>query len=69
MLHARIVRFDVMATVAFFWKVFGTKHSLTARLDGENFSQKVLQYPSHRILRYVHGVLNVDKKKLITQFG
>ena len=26
-------------------------------------SQKVLQYPSHRILRYVHRALNVDKKK------
>ena len=34
----------------------------------EKFSQKMLQYPSHRILRYVHGALNVDKKKLITQF-
>jgi len=29
----------------------------------ENFSLKVLQYPSHRILRYVHGALNVDEKK------
>ena len=26
------------------------------------FSQKVLQYPSHRILRYVHGSLNIDEK-------
>ena len=26
MLHARIVRFDVMNTVAIFGKVFGTKH-------------------------------------------
>jgi hypothetical protein len=25
-------------------------------------SQKVLQYPSHQILRYVHGALNVDEK-------
>ena len=25
--------------------------------------QKVLQYPSHRILRYMHGALNVDEKK------
>ena len=32
-------------------------------------SKKVLQYPSHRILRYVHGALNVDEKKLIAQFG
>ena len=32
-------------------------------------SQKVLQYPSHRILRYVYRALNVDKKKVITQFG
>ena len=29
----------------------------------------MLQYPSHQILRYVHGVLNVDEKKLIAQFG
>jgi len=34
----------------------------------EKFSRKVLQYPSHRILRYVHGALNVDEKKLIAQF-
>ena len=32
-------------------------------------SQKVLQYPSHRILRYVYGALNIDEKKLIAQFG
>ena len=32
-------------------------------------SKKVLQQPSHRILRYMHGALNVDKKKLIAQFG
>ena len=35
----------------------------------EKFSQKVLQYSSHQILRYMHGVLNVDEKKLIAQFG
>ena len=34
----------------------------------KKISQKVLQYPSHRILRYVHGALNVDEKKLIAQF-
>ena len=28
MLHARIARFDVMATVALFWKLFGTKQGL-----------------------------------------
>ena len=28
----------------------------------EKFSQKVLQYLSDRILRYVHGALNVDEK-------
>ena len=33
------------------------------------FSQKVLQYLSRRILRYVYGVLNVDEKKLIAQFS
>jgi len=32
-------------------------------------SKKVLQYLSHQILRYVHGALNVDEKKLIAQFG
>jgi hypothetical protein len=28
-------------------------------------------YPklSHRILRHMHGVLNIDEKKLIAQFG
>ena len=31
--------------------------------------QKMLQKPSHRILRYVHEALNVDEKKLIAQFG
>ena len=30
---------------------------------------KVPHYPLHRILRYVYGVLNVDEKKLIGQFG
>jgi len=35
----------------------------------EKFSQKMLQYSSHRILRYVHGALNVDEKKLIAPFG
>ena len=28
-------------------------------------SKKVLQYSLHRILRYVHGILNVDEKKLV----
>ena len=27
------------------------------------------QYPSHRILRHMYGVLNVDEKKLITQLA
>ena len=27
------------------------------------------QYPSYRILRHMHGVLNVDGKKLIAQLG
>ena len=31
--------------------------------SSKKFSQKVLQYPSHRILRYMHGALNVDEKK------
>jgi hypothetical protein len=25
--------------------------------------------PSHRMFRHMHGVLNVDEKKLIAQFG
>ena len=29
----------------------------------------MVQYLSHRILRYMHGALNVDEKKLIAQFG
>ena len=35
----------------------------------KNTFKKVLQYSSHRILRYVHGAVNVDGKKLIAQFG
>jgi len=31
----------------------------------KNFHSEVL----HRILRYIHGVLNVDKKKLIAQLS
>ena len=31
----------------------------------KNFHPKML----HRILRHMHGVLNVDEKKLITQLG
>ena len=29
----------------------------------------MIQYLSHRILEYVHIALNVDEKKLITQFS
>jgi len=36
-------------------------------------SQKILQNfsdsPSHRIFRHMHGVLNIDEKKLIAQFS
>ena len=39
------------------------------RLVREKFSKKILQYLSHRILRYVYGALNIDEKKLIAQFG
>ena len=42
-------------------------HSL-GLFSSKKFSQKVLQYPSHRILRYVYGALNVDEKKRIAQF-
>ena len=31
----------------------------------KNFYPKIL----HRILRHMHGVLNIDEKKLIAQFG
>ena len=31
----------------------------------KNFHPKL----SHRILRHIHGVLNIDEKKLIAQFG
>ena len=34
-------------------------------LDSKNFHPKV----SHRILRHMYGVLNVDEKKLIAQLG
>jgi hypothetical protein len=34
------------------------------------FSSKNFQdSPSYRIFGHMHGALNVDKKKLITQFG
>jgi hypothetical protein len=29
----------------------------------KKFSQKVLQYTSHRNLRYMYGALNVDEKE------
>jgi len=31
----------------------------------KNFHSKL----SHQILRYMHGILNIDEKKLIVQFG
>jgi len=34
-------------------------------LGTKNFHLKL----SHQILRHMHGVLNIDEKKLITQFG
>ena len=34
-------------------------------LVAKNFHLKL----SHRILRHMHGVLNIDEKKLIAQFG
>jgi len=43
--------------------------SLSACLVARPNSKKVLQYTSHRILRYVYGALNVGEKKLIAQFG
>jgi hypothetical protein len=32
-------------------------------------SKKIQDFSSHRIFGHVYGALNVDKKKLITQFG
>ena len=43
--------------------MYCTALRLSPCLVREKFSRKVLQYPSHRILRYVHGVLNVDENK------
>ena len=43
----------------------GSKQGLRLSLDFKNFHPKV----SHRILRHIHGVLNIDEKKLITQLG
>jgi hypothetical protein len=38
--------------------------------SSKKWTQKVLQYLSHQILRHMHRVLNVDeRKKLITQFN
>ena len=41
-----------------------TKHGLRPGLVPKKFHPKL----SHRILRHMHGVLNIDKKKLIVQF-
>jgi hypothetical protein len=32
-------------------------------------SKNFQDFPSHRMFRYMHEALNVDGKKLITQFG
>ena len=47
--------------------ILGSPFSLfvQALFSSKKFSQKVLQQSSHRILRYVHGALNVDEKKLM----
>ena len=45
------------------------KIQISVCLVATSKSKKVLQYLSHQILRYVHGSLNVDEKKLIAQFG
>ena len=42
MLYARIARFDVMATIALFGKVFGTKQGLS-RLYEENLAKRTNQ--------------------------
>ena len=54
MLYARIARFDVMVTVALFGKFFLTKGWFSSK----NFHPKL----SHRILQYMHRVLNIDEK-------
>ena len=44
---------------------FSLSEVLRPGLVPKNFHPKL----SHRILRHMHGVLNIDEKKLIAQFG
>ena len=43
--------------------------SPAAEAKGMFSFKKICAVPSHRILRHMHGVLNVDEKKLIAQLG
>jgi len=44
---------------------FACRSIFRPRLDSKNFQLKM----SHRILRHMHGSLNIDEKKLIAQLG
>ena len=45
--------------------IISVAYTVRPGLVPKNFHPKL----SYRILRYMHGVLNIDEKKLITQFG
>ena len=64
MLHARIVRFDVMGTVALFGKIFGTKHG-QAWFSSQKFSPQTItsNLAAHALS------IKYRRKKLIAQFG
>ena len=68
-LNHHCVRFQREVDVPF-WTVTGHPlHLNTVIIKAPfSFSQNpkfFAQYPSHRILRHMHGILNVDEKKLI----
>ena len=57
-----IDRRDLAVRAGFAWK-------FSPCLVPKKIFQKMLQYLSQRIFRYVHRALNVDEKKLIAQFS
>ena len=60
-----IVSFQILQRADCYHHEDAVIHPLRPCLVPKNFHPKV----SHRILRHMHGVLNVDDKKLITQLG
>jgi hypothetical protein len=54
-----------IATLNFGTPNLGTTHSLRSCLVSKNFQD----FPSHRMFGHMYRALNVDEKKLITQFG